>query len=140
MTDLRFAFRTLRNNPGFTCAAVLALGLGIGANSAMFSVVDGVLLRPLPFPRSDRLVNVWESEPKRNLPKFVAAPANYYDWRASEPGVFGAWRFYAEHVQSRFHGRGAGALSGRDHGPRKSAFGWRWLSPVLRSERREACC
>ena len=82
MTDLRFALRTLRNNPGFTCAAVLALGLGIGANSAMFSVVDGVLLRPLPFPRSDRLVNVWESEPKRNLPKFVAAPANYYDWRA----------------------------------------------------------
>jgi putative ABC transport system permease protein len=82
MTDLRFALRTLRNNPGFTGAAVLALGLGIGANSAMFSVVNGVLLRPLPFPGSDRLVNVWESEPKRNLPKMVAAPANYYDWRA----------------------------------------------------------
>jgi predicted permease len=82
MTDLRFALRTLRNNPGFTCAAVLALGLGIGANSAMFSVVNGVLLRPLPFPQSDRLANVWESEPKRNLPKMVAAPANYYDWRA----------------------------------------------------------
>ena len=55
----------------------------------MFSVVDGVLLRPLPFPRSDRLVNVWESEPKRNLPKFVAAPANYYDWRAQNQ-VFSA--------------------------------------------------
>lgn len=48
----------------------------------MFSFVDGVLLRPLPFPSSDRLVNVWESEPKRNMPMFVAAPANYYDWRA----------------------------------------------------------
>jgi putative ABC transport system permease protein len=45
-------------------------------------VVDGVLLRPLPLPQSDRLVNVWESNEKRNLPKMVAAPANYYDWRA----------------------------------------------------------
>jgi putative ABC transport system permease protein len=79
--DLNFALRTFRKNPGFTGAAVLALGLGMGANSAMFSVIDGVLLRPLPFPRSERLVNVWENNLKRNLPRLVAAPANYYDWR-----------------------------------------------------------
>lgn len=80
--DLRYALRTLGRNPGFTFAAVFALCLGIGANSAMFSVIDAVLLRPLPFPRSDRLVNIWENELERNIPKLPAAPANFYDWRA----------------------------------------------------------
>jgi putative ABC transport system permease protein len=79
--DLKFALRTFRKNPGFTGAAVFALGLGMGANSAMFSVIDGVLLRPLPFPHSERLANVWETNLKRNLPRFTVAPANYYDWR-----------------------------------------------------------
>ncbi len=81
LQDLNFAFRTFRKNPGFSFAAIFALALGIGANSAMFSVIDGVLLRPLPFPRSDRLVNVWETNLKRNFPRFPVAPANYYDWR-----------------------------------------------------------
>ncbi|HWY45922.1 MAG TPA: ABC transporter permease [Bryobacteraceae bacterium] len=81
LQDLTFALRTLRKNPGFTLTAVFALGLGMGANSAMFSVIDGVLLRPLPFPRSERLVNVWENDLKRNIRRFVVAPANYYDWR-----------------------------------------------------------
>ena len=79
--DLQFAFRTLRKNPGFTLAAVLALGLGVGANSAMFSVIDGVLLRPLPFPQPEQIVNVWETNLKRNFTKFPVAPGNYYDWR-----------------------------------------------------------
>jgi hypothetical protein len=65
---------------------VLALGLGIGANTAIFCVVYGVLLQPLPFPQSSRLVNVWESDEKRNLPKLVGAPANYYDWRTMNTG------------------------------------------------------
>jgi predicted permease len=80
--DLQYAFRTLRKNPGFTIAAVVALGLGVGANSAMFSVIDGVLLRPLPFQQPERIVNVWETNLKRNFPRFPVAPANYYDWRA----------------------------------------------------------
>jgi predicted permease len=79
--DLQFAFRTLLKNLGFTSAAVLALGLGVGANSAMFSVIDGALLRPLPFPQPERIVNVWETNLKRNLLKFPVAPGNYYDWR-----------------------------------------------------------
>ncbi len=78
--DLHFALRTLRKNPGFTATAVLALALGIGANSAMFSVIDGVLLRPLPFPHADRIATVWETFPQRNILKLVVAPANYYDW------------------------------------------------------------
>jgi len=82
MQDLKFALRTFRKNPGFTFAAVFALGLGMGANSAMFSVIDGVLLRPLPFPHSEQLANVWENNLKRNLPRFPVAPANYYDWRS----------------------------------------------------------
>jgi len=91
--DLRFSVRTFRKNPGFFLAAILALALGIGANSAMFSVIDGVLLRPLPFPQSDRLVNVWETEPSRNLPRFPVAPANYYDWRKQNQ-VFSALGSY----------------------------------------------
>ena len=58
--DLAYALRTFRRWPAFTAVAVLTLGLGIGANTAIFSVVDGVLLRPLPFPAADRLLLVWE--------------------------------------------------------------------------------
>ena len=74
LQDLRFAARTLRKNPAFTVAAALALALGIGSNTAMFSVIDGVLLRPLPYPHSDQLVNIWETNFKRNVPKMAAAP------------------------------------------------------------------
>jgi predicted permease len=92
--DLRFAFRALRKSPGFALSAILALGLGIGANSAMFSVIDGVLLRPLPFPHSENLVNIWETNFARNIPKMVAPPGNYYDWRAQNHvfSAIGAYR------------------------------------------------
>jgi putative ABC transport system permease protein len=93
LDDLRFTLRTLRKNPGFGLAAVLALALGIGANSAMFSVIDGILLRPLPFPQSERLVNVWETNAVRNLPKFPVASANYTDWRKQNQ-VFSALGSY----------------------------------------------
>src|SRR5260370_14258513 len=82
LQDLKFTARMLRKNPALAVSAILTTGLGIGATSAMFSVTDGILPHPLPFPQSDRLVNVWESAPSRNLPRMVAAPGNYYDWRA----------------------------------------------------------
>src|SRR5580704_5843063 len=79
--DFAFALRNLRRNRGFAIAAILALAAGIGANSAMFSVIDGVLLKPLPFQNPERLVNVWEVVPKRNIPRLPAPVGNSLDWR-----------------------------------------------------------
>ncbi|HVQ37324.1 MAG TPA: ABC transporter permease [Pyrinomonadaceae bacterium] len=79
--DLRYGLRMLLRNPGFTLVAVIALALGIGANSAIFSVVNTVLLRPLPFKDADRLVMVWEDASKHGFPRDTPAAANYIDWR-----------------------------------------------------------
>jgi predicted permease len=79
--DVHFGVRMLMKNPGFTIVAVIALALGIGANSAIFSVVNTVLLRPLPYKDPDRLVMVWEDATKQGFPRDTPAPANYIDWR-----------------------------------------------------------
>ncbi len=79
--DLRYGVRMLWKNPGFTVVAVVALALGIGANSAIFSVVNTVLLRPLPYKDPERLVMVWEDRTARGYPRDTPAPANFVDWR-----------------------------------------------------------
>jgi predicted permease len=79
--DVHLGVRTLRKNPGFTVVAVLTLALGVGANAAIFSVVDAILLRPLPYPEPTRLVRVWESKPSRGAFKNVVNPFNFLDWR-----------------------------------------------------------
>ena len=90
LADLTYAFRTLRSNAGFTAVAVAALALGIGANTAIFTVVDGVMLAPLPYPQADRLVRLGRKYPAGNgysnsIPKYMV-------WRRND--VFESMTLY----------------------------------------------
>jgi len=94
--DLRYAVRQVRKAPGFAAVAVVTLALGIGANTSIFSVVNGVLLRSLPFPDSDRLVRVWHTPPQSSFPgisTFTISPANFLDWQ-NQNHVFSSMAIY----------------------------------------------
>lgn len=80
--DLRYGLRLIRKNPGFSTVVVLTLAVGIGANTAIFSVVNAVMLRSLPFKDPDRLVRLNESNPERGWPTFSVSHPNFLDWRA----------------------------------------------------------
>ncbi|MBV9760927.1 MAG: ABC transporter permease [Acidobacteriaceae bacterium] len=79
--DTRYGARLLRRSPGFAAIVILTLALGIGANTAIFTVVDHVLLRPLPYPDSRRIVRIWEADPARGWSRSVVNPFNFLDWR-----------------------------------------------------------
>lgn len=79
--DIRYTLRGLRRGPALAAAAIITLALGVGANTAIFSAVNAVILRPLPFPSPDRLVMLWEENAEKGWYENVAAPANYLDWR-----------------------------------------------------------
>ncbi len=81
LQDVRHSFRMLRRSPGFTAAAVATLALGIGANTAVFSVVDAVLLRPLPYDEPDRLFVLYQQHHEENVGRTRAAPLDFLDWQ-----------------------------------------------------------
>ncbi len=102
--DFRFALRRLRRAPTFTVAAVACLALGIGANTAIFTVINAVLVRPLPYPEPDRLVMVWEANRDRQGDRNVVSPANYLDWRAQNTVFESTAAVY--HTRMNLTGRG----------------------------------
>jgi putative ABC transport system permease protein len=89
LQDARFGFRMLRRSPGFAIVATITLALGLGANTAMFSVIDAVLLRPLPFANPDRLVYILDQNPSKGFFRFTASPPNFIDWRAQAQSFTG---------------------------------------------------
>ncbi|MFP2909419.1 ABC transporter permease, partial [Pyxidicoccus sp. 3LFB2] len=91
--DVRYAVRTLRKAPVFTLVAILTLALGIGATTALFSVVRGVLLKPLPFPAPERLVRLWQASPVLDSPRAALSQNDFVDWKTRQQSFsdLGAW-------------------------------------------------
>ena len=81
VSDIRYAVRNLIKRPGFTAIAILTLAIGIGANTTIFSAVNALLLKPLPFPELDRVIAIWDEDPARGYTHNEVAFANYVDWR-----------------------------------------------------------
>src|SRR5262249_24981212 len=79
--DLRYGARMLFKNPGFTLVAIITLALGIGANTTIFSLINALLLKPIPFPDADRLVLVWRSQVNDPKNRNIVSAPNFWDWR-----------------------------------------------------------
>ena len=142
--DVRLAARSLRRAPGFTLTTILVAAIGIGANTAVFSVTDHVLVRPLPFANAGDLVQVWEDQTSRGYPQVEPSPANWRDWQrqsrsfetlAAYTGRVGepARRRGARTAGSRAHVVGHAADAGRAAGAwagvhRRRAAGWARLA------------
>src|SRR5258705_3288731 len=94
--DVRYGFRSLLKRPAFTIIAIVTLGLGIGANTAIFSTINSLLLKPLPFPDPDLIVALWDKVPSRGVERNEVTVANYLDWRAQNKtfeqlGIYRWW-------------------------------------------------
>src|SRR5881394_2541941 len=85
MNDFRFAFRQLRKSPAFTATALATVAICLGANLAIFAVINSILLRPLPFPDADRLVTIYNTYPKAGVENDGCSLPNYYERRGNIP-------------------------------------------------------
>src|SRR6202049_3395632 len=95
MNDLRYALRQLRKTPAFTVTALATIAICLGANLAIFAVIDSVLLRPLPFPQPDQLVTIYNTYPKAGVENDGSSITNYYERRGNIP-AFSSLSLYAE--------------------------------------------
>src|SRR5438034_4443633 len=99
MNNLRFALRQLRNAPAFTITAVATVAICLGANLAIFAVINSILLRPLPFPQSDRLVTIFNTYPKAGVENDGSSITNYYERRGNIP-AFSSLSMYMERAET----------------------------------------
>jgi predicted permease len=99
MNDFRFAFRQLRKSPAFTATALATVAICLGANLAIFAVIDSILLRPLPFPQSDRLVTIFNTYPKAGVENDGSSITNYYERRGNIP-AFSSLSMYMERAET----------------------------------------
>ncbi len=124
MNDLRFAFRQLRKAPAFTVTALATVAICLGANLAIFAVINSILLRPLPFPQSDRLVTIYNTYPKAGVENDGSSITNYYERRGNIP-AFSSLSIYDEGAEvvgdpgSDRAGRGHAHLAGIFHDARR---------------------
>ena len=131
LRDLRYAARTLRKNPGFSLAGIVILGLGIGVNSAIFTVVNAVVLRPLPVADADRIVRLWHTPPQSTFPgmrTFSLSPANFLDWQAQSRSFEAMAIFRGGRPTLTGHGEPAAVRSMRASAAFLPVFG---LRPIL---------
>src|SRR5205085_1103423 len=99
MSDLKFAFRQLRKSPAFTVTALATIAICLGANLAIFAVIDFILLRPLPFPQPDRLVTIYNTYPKAGVENDGSSITNYYERRGNIP-AFESLSMYMERAET----------------------------------------
>ena len=118
MRDLLYGVRSLLKSPGFTCFAVAILALGIGANSLIFSVINTVMLRPLPYEDPNTIVRIWEHNIQKGYPRFPVSVPNFFDWREQNEVFEDLAAFYATDV----------TLSGLDQAEQQTAA---FVSPSL---------
>ena len=118
LQDLRHGARLLVRAPGFAAIAIAALAIGIGANTAIFSVVNTLLLQPLPYHDADRLAIVWEHNIPRDRKNNVVAPANFLHWREMNQGFadLGAFSSTFQHHADRSRRSGGAPDPARDGG------------------------